>query len=92
MVDDQKEALVKIPAVLSNTNLFNIQKTLSINVSLIVVKRVGNVILGQRLYDDIVSKKSLYILFSLIFSKLMLKCPVIMDCKFISEMFNILVT
>ena len=37
---------MKIPAVLSNKNVFNIQKKLSINVPLVLVKRAGNVILG----------------------------------------------
>ena len=34
------------PAVLSNKNLFNIQKKLSINVPLVLVKQAGNLILG----------------------------------------------
>ena len=38
-----KNALVKIPVVLSNTNIF---KKLSINVQLALVKRVGKVVLG----------------------------------------------
>ena len=37
---------MKIPAVLSNANLFKLHKTLFINVSLVLVKRAGNVILG----------------------------------------------
>ena len=38
---------MKIPAVLSNTNLFNLQKKLSINVPLVLVKRVGNVLYNR---------------------------------------------
>ena len=40
-----KKVLVKIRAVLSNINLFSLQKKF-INVPLVLVKRVGNVILG----------------------------------------------
>ena len=41
-----KNVLVKIPAVLSNTRLFNLQNFFFINVPLVPMKRVGNVILG----------------------------------------------
>ena len=36
-----------IPIVLSNTNLFNLQIKLSINVPLFLVKRVGDAILDR---------------------------------------------
>ena len=41
-----RKSFVKILAVMSNTNLFNLQNKLSINVPLVLVQQAGNVILG----------------------------------------------